>query len=263
VSQIALARHDEVAFRRGMAAVSTAIPENPHGRLLAGDLAYHDHRAGDALQDYQAAYTMRPSFAEAYFRVGVVLRRRGDIAAAKAVFTRALDAHPVARAIPRYSNNLAFCLAKLGSLDAALEYYGQNTQYPLSALEASRLLLQRGELTQARDFVQRAVDWLSDPQVAALPQNQGPWEFETSTDGIQLTEPRDKLCYAHIQLAMTMFLLGNEPGANDVIQRVSCAGVVADVRDIVTWDLERIRHANADLAEQIEIFQRRILERLP
>jgi hypothetical protein len=118
-------------------------------------------------------------------------------------------------------------------------------------------------MTRARDFVQRAVDWLRDPQVATLPQNQGPWDFETSTEGIQLTEHRDKLCYAHLQLAATLFLLGNEPGASDVIQRISCAGAVADVRDIVTWDLEMVRHANAALATQIETFQRRILARLP
>jgi hypothetical protein len=153
-------------------------------------------------------------------------------------------------------------LAKLGRLDEALWLYGQNTHYPLSALEASRLLLARGEIKRARDFVQRAVDWLSDETIAALPQNQGPWDFETSQEGIQLTEQRDKLCYAQIQLAATTFLLGQENVASDAVRRVSCAGVIADVMDIVNWDLEVVRKANADTAGSIDTFRRRILERL-
>jgi tetratricopeptide (TPR) repeat protein len=131
-------------------------------RLLAGDLAYHENRAGDALHDYQAAYTIRPSLSEAYFRAGVVLRNRGSIPEAQEAFQLARQANLAAPAIPRYSNNFAFCLAKLGRLEEALALYGQNTNYPLSALEASRLLLARGEMRWARDFVQRAVDWLSE-----------------------------------------------------------------------------------------------------
>jgi tetratricopeptide (TPR) repeat protein len=262
VSNIALVRNDAVKFRQGIAALSTSMPDNPHVRLLKGDLTYHENRAGDALQDYQAAYTLRPSLSEAYFRAGVVLRNRGSRLEAKEAFQLAIQANPAAPAIPRYSNNLAFCLAKLGRLEEALWLYGQNTHYPLSALEASRLLLERGEIKRARDFVQRAVDWLSDEKIAALPQNQGPWDFETSQEGIQLTEHRDKLCYAQIQLAATTFLLGHENVASDAVRRVSCAGVMADVIDIVNWDLEVVRKANSDTAGSIDTFRIRILERL-
>ena len=97
VSNIALAHNDEVNFRRGIAALSTSTPHNPHVRLLAGDLAYHENRAGDALKDYQAAYTMRPSLSEAYFRAGVVLRNRGSILEAKEAFQLAIQANPAAR----------------------------------------------------------------------------------------------------------------------------------------------------------------------
>ena len=219
-------------------------------------------RAGDALKEYEAAYNARPSFSEAYFRAGVVLRNRGSVAEAKEAFERAMKANPAAPAVPRYSNNLAFSLAKLGRVEEALMLYGKNTYYPLSAIEASRFLMERGDLKRARDSVQRAVDWLSDKDIAASPQNQGPWDFEIGTEGIQLTEPRDKLCYAQIELAATTFLLGNESLADDVVKRASCSGVINDVIAIVNWDLALVAKANANTAKHIDSFRQRVLERL-
>lgn len=262
VSHVALARHDELNFRRGLAALLQSIPDNPHVRLLAGDLAYHDNRVGDALQDYQAAYARRPSLSEAYFRAGVMLRHHGRLLEAAEAFQRAMHANTMALAIPQYSNNLAFCLSKLGNLEEALRLYGQNAEHPLSALEASRLLLAGGEMTQARDAVQRAVAWLSDRRIAALAQNQGPWDFETNQQGIRLTEHRDKLCYAQVQLAGITFLLGHEQVASDMVKGVSCAGVLADVLDIVHWDLEVVRKANGNMAQVLDTLRAQLLEPL-
>ena len=109
-----LTRNDEVNFRRGIAELSRSIPDDPHVRVLTGDLAFHENRAGDALKEYEAAYKARPSFSEAYFRAGVVLLHRGSVDEAKDAFERAMKANPAAAAVPRYSNSLAFCLAKLG-----------------------------------------------------------------------------------------------------------------------------------------------------
>ena len=174
VAQVALARHAEVPFRNGLAALRASMPEHPHVQLLVGDLAYHEDRVGDALQAYQTAFDKRPSLAEASFRAGVVLRQRGDISAAATAFAQAMQANQAAPAVPRYRNNLAFCMAKLDRLKEALTLYGASQQYPLSALEASRLLLAHGEIPQAHDAVQRAVAWLQDRDIAVLPQNQGP-----------------------------------------------------------------------------------------
>ena len=140
--------------------------------------------------------------------------------------------------------------------------YGKNSNYPLSAIEASRLLMIRGEVKQARDFIQRAVNWLSDERIAALPDNQGTWEFEAGNQGVRLTEHTEKLCYAQISLAATTFLLGNETLASDTVKRASCSGVVQDATDIVKWDLAVVRKANHTLAPQIQSFETRILETL-
>ena len=262
VSNVALARNDEVGFRRGIVEVLRSIPDDPHVRVLAGDLAFHENRAGDALKEYEKAYRARPSFSEAYFRAGVVLIHRGSIKDAKDALERATTANAAAAAVPRYSNSLAYCLAKLGRLDEALTLYGKNANYPLSAIEASRLLMIRGEVKQARDFIQRAVNWLNNNTIAALPDNQGPWEFEAGREGVRLSEHREKLCYAQISLAATTFLLGNENMASDMVKRAPCSGVAQDAIDIVKWDLEIVRKANDSLAKPIQSFETRILESL-
>ena len=100
VSNIALARNDEVAFRRAIAELLRSIPDNPHVHLLAGDLAFHENRAGDALKEYEAAYKSRPSFSEAHFRAGVVLIHRGSVNDAKDAFERAINANPRGRGSP-------------------------------------------------------------------------------------------------------------------------------------------------------------------
>ena len=48
----------------------------------------------------------------------------------------------------------------------------------------------RGEVKQARDFIQRAVNWLNNDNIAALPDNQGPWEFEAGQRRVRLSEHR-------------------------------------------------------------------------
>jgi tetratricopeptide (TPR) repeat protein len=262
MSNIALSRSDEVEFRLGIAVLLRSIPDDPRVRLLAGDLAFHENRAGDALNEYERASRARPSFSEAYFRAGIVLLHRGSIKDAKEALERAMNANPAAAAVPRYSNALAFCLAKLGRLDEALTIYGRNSNYPLSAIEASRLLMIRGEVKQARDLIQRAVNWLNDEKIAALPDNQGPWEFEAGNQGVRLTGHSEKICYAQIALAAATFLLGNENLASDTAKRAPCSGVVQDAIDIVKWDLETIRKANGSLAKQIQAFETRILEAL-
>jgi hypothetical protein len=65
-----------------------------------------------------------------------------------------------------------------------------------------------------------------------------------------------------MRLAVTTFLLGNENLVSDAVKRVSCKGVIADVIDIVDWDLEIVRQANADTAKPIDTFRTHILERL-
>jgi tetratricopeptide (TPR) repeat protein len=262
VSNAALARNDERTFRRAVAELSKSLPNDPYVRVLAGDLAFHDDRAGDALKEYEWAYKARPSFSEAYFRAGVVLLHRGSINDAKDAFERAMNSNPAAAAVPRYSNSLAFCLVKLGRLDEALNLYGKNSNYPLSAIEASRLLLIRGQVRQARDFIQRAVDWLNDKEVATLPDNQGPWEFEAGAEGVRLNQHVEKLCYAQIALSVTQFLLGETKTAKEIVGRAPCAGVVQDVTDIVNADLDSVVKANDKLAKQIQSFRSEILESL-
>ena len=262
IADVALTRAMPVNFARGVAELERRMPNDPNVHVLRGDLAYYDKRAGDALKQYEGAYKLRPSLSEAFFRSGVIFSHRGSFVEAQQAFERALKASPAAAEVPRYRNNLAFVLAKLGKQDEAIDLYGQNAEYPLSAIEAARLFMQRGELKRARDSMQLAINWLRDDRVADAWYNQGPWDLETSKEGVQLAQRKEKLCYAVIGLAATRFLLGDEESSRRTAKEAMCSGAADDVSEIISWDLDAVRKANSALLEPIERFRTQVLNQL-
>jgi hypothetical protein len=106
------------------------------------------------------------------------------------------------------------------------------------------------------------IQWLEDEQIAALPQNQGPWYFEIGSASVELVDLAEKRCYAAHALSAIWYLLGKEGEAEARLKeaRDLCPARLTDLRDVIRYDLERVAEANGSLRASIESYRKRFLD---
>jgi len=250
---------DTVLFDQQVRRLYQSRPNDPHINLFMGDLAFRLGKSEEAIQFYDKARQLHPNLAEAYFRLGVLHDQQGEWDEARRMYEKAADLSP---ATPKYRNNLAYLFLQKREYDEAIKQYGMNDRYPLSALEISKIYWLIGNLPQARDHQLRAIQWLEDEQIAALPQNQGPWYFEIGSARVELVDLMEKRCYASYALSATWHLLGREGDAEARLKEVRnlCPARLTDLKDVIRYDLERVAEANGNLKVSIESYRKRFLD---
>jgi len=265
-SKAATMRADAPGFVRTVAELAKRRPDDPDLSLLEGDLAYADGRRDDALKHYDAAKRANPQLSEAFFRTGVVYLDQGRLPEAKAMFERALTANALAPLVPRYRNNLAYTLGKLGSYEEAIAEYGKHPKYALSAVESARLLWLAGgadDLARARDHLEQAITWLTDEATGPQPDNRAPWVRGRQRRHRVQGAPREALLRA-LALSATQFLRDDETSAvkNAAQVRESCKGVLADLQAVLGSDLSLVARTNLSLQGKVNAYRIRILDTL-
>ncbi|TAN48027.1 MAG: tetratricopeptide repeat protein [Methylococcaceae bacterium] len=242
---------DELAQLRQLA------PDNAYLRVLQGNWHYQRDEWDQAGQLYDAAIEKNPQLAEAYFNRGMLNLASHDPQLVEADFRDALRLAPNT---PQYRNNLAYFYLEQGDYARAIETYGAIEDQPLPALEAAKAHWGLGQLAEARTRQEQALAWLDDPRIADLPHNQTPWIFALSAnEGVRLSDPQDKHCYAGLSLAATLYLQGDTAGTGRQVQNAHCPKAAADMQDVVAEDLLRYAEYRPELADAGVEFRRRYL----
>lgn len=216
---ITQAAHDDPAgFRAILKTLQQEAPNDADLLMLEGDLLIRDPQPANralARPKYEEALRQDPALAEAHFRLGILSAREGDRAAALRHYQEAARLEPA----EKYQGNLAEEYLRSGDYAKAIGIYENLDAYPLADLEAAKAHWARGDLRAALDEQARALRWLEDPQVAALPKNQVRWALEISAEGaaISVATAACKHYYAKLAQAASRFLLDGggtlpEPG---------------------------------------------------
>jgi hypothetical protein len=90
------------------------------------------------------------------------------------------------------------------------------------------------------------------------PENQEPWYIEKVPGKvIGLSKLDEKKSYAYFNLSATLFLQGDLAGAENEIQKLRDLGMTrqADIRALITADLDALVQANSNFAEQVKAYK--------
>jgi Flp pilus assembly protein TadD len=250
ITRLKLESADAVSFEKHLHELQQRRPTDPNVQLFLGDLLA-DREPGEAERHYRAALASAPRFAEAHFRLGVILDRAGRSAEAEEEYRAAIESSGEK---PTYRNNLGYLLAKQGNYDEALaEYEKVESGFPLSALETARVLWFKGDLPRAAQFQARAIETLADHDVMALPENREPWYFEAGADGVNVATLREKRCISLLSLAATHCLLERteEARRHRDAARGACGSSWLDLKDVLAHDLEQLAEVQPHLSERV------------
>ncbi|MCC6585447.1 MAG: TIR domain-containing protein [Bryobacterales bacterium] len=241
-----LKRSDPVFYQQELKQLRANNPTNPYFALFEGDRLLANGDPTRAMELYDQAALLRPQYAEAHFQKGILNDKLGRRRQALLDFQKAKDLSP---ATPRYLNNLADQHFKRGEYPDALRLYGQLDRFPLGAIESARILRLQGDLNRAADAGQTAIAWLANKQIAGLEENRWPWYFDAETEE-RITAPEDKLCLAQMELALTRFLLHDEPTARQLLNDAhgQCRSHLTALNAILASHLDRLKTERDDLA---------------
>ena len=234
---------DPVAFDRELAGLLNQDPGNPYLRVLNGDSLLARDKAPEALQEYNAAVKIRPVLAEAWFRRGLVYDLQKRPGPALESYQTAVDLSPSS---PDYVDNLADQYFKHGQYDDAIKSYSRLDRFPLARLEMARIFRLTGELDKAAESEQVADEWLKTEA------NNDPWLIE----GVSIPGRGQKICYAQLSLAATLYLKDDQSGAARYAQLAaqSCGSQYLDIRGLLQSELDRVKREREELAKPAESF---------
>ncbi|MBZ5726888.1 MAG: toll/interleukin-1 receptor domain-containing protein [Acidobacteriia bacterium] len=249
-----------VEFEQQLNRLSKQAPNDAHLKVLEGDYELAQGRANEALRDYQAAADVNPRVAEAHFRLCVLYDMRRNSGRALQACQKAVDLSPLS---PHYRANLAGQYFKHGEYRQAIHEYMQVVDgYPLAKLEMAIIQRLQGDLDDAREAEQMAIEELeSDTAMASLPENSLPWIFEVpANQAVSIPSKDQKLCYAHLELSATLYLAGNESQAIEHADRAAraCRFQTRDIKAVLDWELARVADERNELAPKVYAYRRRV-----
>lgn len=240
---------DTAEFEQKLRSLYAQYPDDAHLNLFMGKLFGADHKIGAALPYYQKALKFNPQLAEAYFDLGVLYEQQGKKTEAKKAYEQAL----AISATPKYRDNLAYWYFKQRNYDKAVELYGENSNYPLSALGLSKIHWLRGEWQQAEDLQRQTLQLLKNDDGSS-------WYLEVKGGGVELIARSEKIDYVSFCLSVSVFMQGNEEVAKQIVGGVSHP-LQKDIQEIVRTDLNLLAKGNAQFSEQLALFESNFLKK--
>ena len=193
-----------------------------------------DRNWSEAERTFTHAKDLDPNNPAAYAGLGTLYSLETDPAAAIALYETAVKLSPHE---PVYQINLADAYFSKGDYQTALDKYAGIPDSPYAAISSAKILrLTEADLQKADTQNRIALTWLNDPQKANLPENKLEWSLTTDTKLIKVVNQSEKLCYAQLELALTLSLLGNEAESKQYREqgRQSCGdrlpGIVRELR---------------------------------
>jgi tetratricopeptide (TPR) repeat protein len=251
-----------VEFEQQLHRLLKEAPNDAYLKVLEGDYELAQGRANEALRDYQTAADLNPQGAEANFRLCVLYDFLRNSGRALKACQKAVDLSPLS---PHYRSNLAGQYFKHGEYQRAIHEYTQVVDgYPLAKLEMAKIQRLQGDLDEAREELEVAVEGLASASVmASLPENALPWIVQVSANQVVSIPSQDqKLCYARLELSATLYLMGNESQAMENANRAAqaCGFQTRDVKAaVLDCELVRVADERNELAPMVSAYSHKIL----
>lgn len=256
---------DAAEFEQMLKNLYRENPQDAHLNLFMGKFYASRHSAeniDEAIKYYRTAIQRNPALAEAYFDLGVIFDQSGKSDQAESAYKKAVD---ISENNPKYRNNLAYLYFKQKNYSKALEEYGKNSQFPLSALERGKIFWRLGDMKQALEHQRLALQWLDDEKLMTKPEQQDPWYFEIGKRGIELISINEKEVYADLCLSFSQFLLGDAKSAEGTIHKLGLLNVPrqSEINAIMQDDLANLTQAKPEIAAKVEVYKNRFPQTLP
>jgi Tfp pilus assembly protein PilF len=258
IAELAKRRSEPVVFGQMLQNAVARFPHDDHLSVLYGDFLLAQGKKDAAMARYQDSVKRNPHFAEAYFRMGVLYDQSRLRGRALAMYEKAVELAPSS---PQYRNNLADAYFNHGNYERALEEYGRIDQFPLAALEMARIYRLMGKLDEALEREMVAIDWLENGAVMSRPENLQPWYFEVDRNtAVSIPSRNQKLCYARLSVAATMYLKGDTAGSDNAWTRgvQACGSQTLDVRQVLERELSRLADERDELVTKVNDFRKRL-----
>jgi tetratricopeptide (TPR) repeat protein len=230
-------------FEQKLRSLYAQHPDDAHLNLFMGKLYGAEHKIDDALPYYQAALKLNPKLAEAHFDLGVLYEQQGKKTEARKSYEQAL----AISSTPKYRDNLAYWYFKQRNYEKAIALYGQNSNYPLSALGLAKIHGLRGEWQQAEALQRQAL--------ALLTQDDGnPWYFEVENGGVELIALPEKTDYAQVQLSLSLFMQGKAAQNEKLLSLKQ-----AEVKAAMQTEVNQLARDTPAMASQLDAFSAQFL----
>jgi len=224
---LVLANVQTTYWKDGVSIMRHAVACISDSSLIHNSLGFALARQGnlpEAIEHYEQAIQLKPSYAEAYSNLGVTLARQGELPEAIEHFERAIQLNPVS-AEAQY--NLGNALATEGKVVEAVQYFEQAIQLkpddPEAHYRLGNALASQGKMVEAIEHYERAVqlkpdyaDALQNLGNALASQGKMVEAIEHYERAIQL-KPDD--AEAHYNLGNILARQGNLPEAVRHLQR--------------------------------------------
>jgi tetratricopeptide (TPR) repeat protein len=259
IIDLAKLRPDAVAFDLRLYELLGQAPRDPYLKVLEGDYLVGQGKPDDAMKCYKDAIALNPDLAEAYFRMGVLYDQRRDIARARRMYQ---DAVRLAPSSPQYACNLADQYFKHGEYPEAIRVYGRIRQYPLAALESAKIHRLLGDLKDAAEQESVAIEWLGQPSVKNMPENQFPWLLDRGGGQfVSLPSDGEKLCYANLEFSATLYLDGDEAKAKNQSDAAArdCGARSRQIKGVMRAEMQRLAQEQEELAGRAAAYRKRFL----
>jgi tetratricopeptide (TPR) repeat protein len=250
-------RADPAEFDRRLAPLLTTYPNNAFLRMLRGDQFNSGAQLDSAKQAYQQAVRLRPSLADAWWRLGVVSSLEREYDAAIKQLEKARDLSPESA---RYQDALAGAYFQSGDLPTSLDLYEVVAQRgsPIAAIEAEKIHRLQDDIPAAEQDGRIAQDKL----LASLPEYQVPWQVYRDENHVEtLTTPQEKKCYADAEFSATLWLSQKTSESRQHLAhaRESCESRWRIIQDAVLWELTKVAEQHSGRAAAIQEY-RKLLE---
>jgi tetratricopeptide (TPR) repeat protein len=248
-----------VEFGQKLNQLSREAPNDAHLKVLEGDYELAQDQRDKALADYQKAAELNPRVAEGYFRMCVLYDMQRNLGRALPACQKAVDLSPFS---PHYRANLAAQYFKHGEYESAIREYTKALQnYPEAKLGLAKILRLQGELEEALEKEQLAIQDLGSDSVMASYENSLPWIFEVTPNEVVSIPGRDqKLCYAHLELSATLYLSGSDSQAAASFDQAAkaCGPQSLDLKKVLDRELTRVADERSELATRVDNFRRNL-----
>lgn len=179
----------------------------------------------------QAAVKEDPTYAEAWYQLGLDRDMAGDSKGAEIYYRKALTVAPDS---PQYRSNLARLLLDDGQFDKAINEYRKVNQFPLARLEQALGHWAKGEFGEALGAQKDALAMLGDEELMNSYSNRRMWQFPIPL--VQLPKLEDRRCYALLGEAASGRLAGQP---HVTFPPTECFTPHVEIRKLIANDLCR------------------------
>jgi len=233
-------RSDPEQLKPRLAEATLQYPNCAYLKVLAGEQKYINGDMGGALKDFEDAVQRERQLAEAHFDMGLTFDAQHNPDSAIEPYKTACDISPHTA---RYCDNLADLYFRQGDYPAAIKVYGKTEQHPNSRLELAKIYRLQRRLAEAAEREEEAIRWLNEPSAPDEQQNSWLVDKGANKPPVELTEIKEKQCYAELELAVTEFLRrGDENATASAVSAGfgKCASRQEEVKAILQWELRRL-----------------------